>query len=270
MTAAVYQCSALDLPPTLGCGFSALIIDPPYSARVHARATSNNPGGRDTGVAARDLGFAHLTPALRHHLARIAAHVPGWSVVFSDLESAWLWRHTMAAAGLEYVRAVPWVRWSQPQLSGDRPGSGAELVSVFHPRGRKAWGGPGSLTHFNAKALRGKQKYSCEKPLDLMLSLVSYFCPPGGVVLDCVCGAGTTGAAAGVLGRDALLCDVSADAVARAQMYQPDPTRVQRWAEYQRDWLTREALSGSVAGRARRAWAEGDLERVDRWLAATA
>ena len=154
-------------------------------------------------------------------------------------------------------------------MSGDRPPQGAELVSLFHPHGRKAWGGPGGLTHFDAKSLRGKGKYSCEKPLDLMLSLVSFFCPQGGAVLDCVCGAGTTGTAAEILGRDAVLCDASATAFARTLGRRYDRERVDRWHTAQLAWLSREAASDTAANRARRAWAEADAHRVAGWLRLT-
>jgi hypothetical protein len=258
--------------------FSLMAVDPPYSRHVHAKAVSVNPGGRESPVASRDLGFAHLTPAVRRDIARTAAGVRGWSCVFSDVESAHLWRFSALAAGAEYIRAIPWVRWSQPQLSGDRPPTGAELVSLFHSGGQKHWSGPGSLVSmpdglipFVAKSLRGKDKFSCEKPLDIMLSIVSWFSDVGDRVVDPCCGSGTTGLAARILGRDAVLLDVNPAAVALSALRRDSPLskrdaeRTARWVEYQRAWLAASAPN-TRAGRARYDRAAADTERAAAWL----
>lgn len=186
-----------DLPP-----FAAVITDPPYSEHVHANTTSIGVGGR--GVRRRDLGFAHATEELRRHVAVLSSGAQRWSAVFSDVESAHLWRDAMTAEGLEYLRTVPWVRWSQPQLSGDRPPTGCELVTLYHPKGAKRWNGGGGLTHFDQGPHRTKGKHSAQKPIDLMLALVSAFSDPGELVVDWFAGSGTTLLAARLLGREAL------------------------------------------------------------------
>lgn len=195
--------------------FDVQIVDPPYAARVHSRATSAGTGGR--GVRKRDLGFAHLSPELMLAIARNAALVRRWTAVFTDIESVHLWRAAFELEGVEYIRSVPWVRWSQPQLSGDRPPSGCEMVVLAHRPGKKSWSGPGSLTAFRAKSLRGADKHPTEKPLDLILALVSWLSAPGESVLDPCCGAGTTVLAARLLGRDAAGLDLDEGHVARAQ-----------------------------------------------------
>lgn len=195
--------------------FDVQIVDPPYAARVHRRATSAGTGGR--GVRKRDLGFACLTPELMTAIARNAALVRRWTAVFTDIESVQHWRIALESAGVEYIRSVPWVRWSQPQLSGDRPPSGCEMVVLAHRGGRKFWSGPGSLVALRAKSLRGADKHPTEKPLDLMLALVSWLSSPGEAVLDPCCGRGTTVLAARLLGRDAAGLDADAVHVANAQ-----------------------------------------------------
>jgi hypothetical protein len=241
--------------------FAALITDPPYRAEVHAKALSNGTAG--AGPHARDLGFACIDDSLRAAVLRIADSVTRWSAIFSDIETAHLWRANRA----EYVRTVPWVRWSQPQLSGDRPPSGCELVTLLHAPGSKSWSGPGSLTCFDTRSLRGKTKYPCEKPLDLMLSLVSSFSDAGETIVDPCAGSGTTGLAARLLGRDAVLVeqDESAAALAHRRANSPltdrDTERCARWVEYQRAWLAGEAPD-TAAGRARYERARADTERV--------
>ncbi len=52
-----------------------------------------------------------------------------------------------------------------------------------------------------------------QKPLALLETLIGACCPPGGVVLDPVCGSGTTLVAAAVLGRRAIGIDINPDAL---------------------------------------------------------
>jgi len=61
----------------------------------------------------------------------------------------------------------------------------------------------------------GKEKtgYPTQKPLGILRRIVRASCPPGGTVLDFFAGSGTTGAAALLEGRSAILVDSSAEAV---------------------------------------------------------
>lgn len=209
-TIEIMHADVLDVDPSVFAEFDVMITDPPYSDHVHDSATSIGTGG--AGVRERDLGFAALTPELRTVLAYGAAAVRRWSCVFSDFEGTGAWWAAVEEAGAEAVRLVPWVRWSQPQLSGDRPCTGAEAVLIWHAQqigargGRKPrakhWNGPGSLTHFDRRAMRGKYKHPTEKPIDLMLDLVSWFSDPGESVIDPCAGSGTTALACRLLGRD--------------------------------------------------------------------
>lgn len=177
-----------------------MIVDPPYSDHVHDNTTSQSVGG---GVRRNDLGFASLTPELRAYIASEAAAVKRWSLIYSDIEGLGEWRAECEKAGATYIRAMPWVRWSMPQLSGDRPPQGFELITAYYGSGpgRKHWGGPGNLTHFDHKALRGDGKHKAEKPLDQALDLVLYFSDAGELVYGPCAGSGTVGAACAILGR---------------------------------------------------------------------
>lgn len=53
----------------------------------------------------------------------------------------------------------------------------------------------------------GRAIHPTQKPLDLLLPLIRYSCPPGGTVLDPFAGSGSTGAAAGIEGRDYVLIE---------------------------------------------------------------
>lgn len=242
----VIHADALDLDAAFFAQFDSLVVDPPYSAHVHENAASVGvAGGEGMGAHDRDLGFASLTAELRLQIATAAASVQRWSCIFSDFESTGVWRAACDLEGAEYIRLVPWIRWSQPQLSGDRPCTGAEAVSIFHRQvtgargGRKPvakhWNGPGSLTHFDRRCMRGADKHPTEKPLDLALDLVSWFSDPGESVLDLCAGAGTTAVAARLLGRDCVCVEIDEVWAARAgrrataQLSPRDRTRAEEW-----------------------------------------
>lgn len=214
--------------------FEAMIADPPYSAHVHRHATSQSKKG---GARHRDLGFDHLSEELRHAIACMAGKVSRWSLIYTDVEGLHEWRRATALAGAQYVRPVPWIRWSMPQLSGDRPPTGMEIVGLYwgSQKGRKSWNGPGNLTHLAHKCLRGEGKHKAEKPLDQALDLVEWFTRPGDHVLDPCAGAGTVGLACKILGRDYVGYEVSpkwAD-FAKARIAGPlsprDEERFRRW-----------------------------------------
>lgn len=264
-------------------GVDTVITDPPYSGHVHANATTDSGGV----VHNRDLGFASLDPASRFHALKLMKGCAArWSIVFSDfaqgvdddgsnevldqpghyvLEGDCAWRVQGVHAGLDYCRLVPWVRWSRPQITGDRPPSGAEAVLHFHRKGKKRWNGPGGLTHYARACLRGSSKHPTEKPLALMLDLVSYYSDPGEYVADFFAGRGTTGQAARILGRDAVLVerDATFAAQAEARVNGPldprDRAQVQRYIDTTVDEATEELNSPQATdGTKRRANARLD------------
>jgi site-specific DNA-methyltransferase (adenine-specific) len=202
-----------------------MIVDPPYSKRVHATATScGTPGARASkamkGAAHRDLGFDYITPELRNFICVVAARTKRWSVIYSDVESVGLWKDRLEAAGAEYIRAMPWVRWSMPQLSGDRPPQGHEMVVVAWGTqgGRKSWNGPGNLTHLAHTCMRGDDKHKAQKPLDQLLDLVEYFSNPAELVCDPLIGSGTTALACALLGRKCVGSELDPDWAAKAKL----------------------------------------------------
>lgn len=175
-----------------------VICDPPYSAHVHNNAATMR-GGK---AMKNELGFDSLSFELRMDIALSVADAKSWSIIFCDWEGLSAWKGAIEMAGGEYIRAIPWVRWSMPQLSGDRPPSGSECIILAHPGGKKVkWTGPGNLICFNDKSMRGSGKHKCQKPLGLMLKLVEFFTEPGAVVIDPCAGSGTTLVAAKILGR---------------------------------------------------------------------
>lgn len=215
-TIQIVEADVLAMVPSMFDGLDSLITDFPYSPYVHANAVSADRGG--VGYVRREFGFEGLTPELQVHAVRIMKRMRRWSIVFSDFESAHTWiaaatGRTIEGRALDYCRwvqndegveALPtaWIRWSQPQKSGDRPTQGGESVLHFHREGGKHFSAPGNVISYDRKCLRGSDKHPTEKPLDLMLDLVSWYSDPGECVVDICAGAGTTALACRLLGRD--------------------------------------------------------------------
>ena len=190
------------------------IVDPPYSKEVHSRSirrtylpdVAEQPCRKTRAFA---FGFDHITPEEQtfcaKHFARVATR---WSLVFSDTETAASWRTEMTGAGLDFIRFGFWVKdRAMPQISGDRPGSRVEQITIAHPKGRKKWngGGLGNVWQHpvvaNCSGHRSDRVHPAQKPESLMLELVGLFTSPGDIVLDCYAGSGSTGVAALRLGR---------------------------------------------------------------------
>lgn len=240
--------SALDVTPDELELFDVQISDAPYSPHVHENCASVGKTSGGLGVHDRDLGFEALTPELREHLAMAAQCVKRWSLIYSDLEGLDAWIKAGDQVGAEYIRPIPWIRWSQPQLSGDRPPTCCELVVLFHPQligprgGKKPiakhWNGPGGFDGgvFGRRCMRGADKHPTEKGLDLVLDQVSWYSDPGESVIDLTAGVCTTALACRLLGRDCLCVEQNADFArrgatrAKVALSPRDRTRAEEWA----------------------------------------
>lgn len=221
--------------------FDVQISDPPYSEHVHQNAVSCSAYTGGKGARARDLNFDPLSTELADFVGWCSSKVARWSLLYSDVESAQDLARVCESFGSEYVRQVPWIRWSMPQLSNDRPCQGYEAVVLVHaPRAkgvRMSWDGPGNMIALRHKCLRGAGKHPTEKPLDQALDLVSWFSAEGETVLDLTAGLATVGLACRLLNREYLGAEVDASYAERAQerldgpLSKRDRERVGRWTE---------------------------------------
>ena len=250
----VMHADALDLDAEFFGMFDVLICDPPYSPHVHESCASVGVIGGGLGAHARELGFESLSDKLRAQVALCAESVKRWSAIFSDVESTHLWRESITRA--EYIRPIPWIRWSQPQLSGDRPCTILEIVSCFHAQHNgarggtkpiaKHWNGPGNimpevsrelLAPLTDRALRGAGKHPTEKRLSQLLSLVSWLSDPGENVIDLTAGSGSTVLACRLLDRDAVGIELDpewarkANTRAAVNLSPRDRTDAEEWCE---------------------------------------
>lgn len=173
-----------------------ILTDPPYGAHVHANLGKER---RDDGRAPRDaLVFPPITDAAIRELAAEFVRVcRGWILVFSDFYSSATWGKAIESAGGAWVRMGQWCKTNpMPQMTGDRPGCGAEDIVIGHATGEGlAWNGGG-----HSNIWRGPREHAAEhptqKPTWLIQALLGAFAPAGALVLDPFIGSGTTAYAA--------------------------------------------------------------------------
>jgi site-specific DNA-methyltransferase (adenine-specific) len=193
-----------------------VITDPPYEAEAHTlgrRIKTTGGGGQYGTTGSCVIDFDPITAEIRQAAAiEIARLTRRWALVFCQVEAVAAWRDALVSAGLTYRRACAWLkRDAQPQMSGDRPGMGYESIVCAHAQGRSVWNGGGkrgvyetvrASTYENREAL-----HMTEKPILLMTALVADFTDEGETILDPFAGSGTTGVAAKLNGRKAILIE---------------------------------------------------------------
>lgn len=237
----LYHGDCLELLPHVG-PVDHVITDPPYEAEAHtkARRVARNPV--EGGGIAEDytIDFAAIDEDTRDaacvHFAALAAR---WVLVFCQVEAVGTWRVAMERSALLWVRGQCWVKPDgSPQFSGDRPAQGFECIATSHAKGRPRWNGCGRRGVYfhcvNQGGLAGRcSDHPTSKPLPLMRELVCLFTDPGEFILDPFAGSGTTGLAARIEGRRAILiereeryCEVAARRLERMPREREDGQRV--------------------------------------------
>lgn len=225
----IYHGDCVEILPALD-SVDHMITDPPYSEHTHAKqwigAALTSSGAPRVATAHKELGFEPLTLELMREICRQTARITSrWTLAFCDIESIWLWRDQIGAAGLEYVRSCIWDKVdSAPQFTGDRPANSAEAIICAHPSGKKEWNGGGarSVVRHAVNAERGPKPHPSTKPESLMAELIQLFTDQGDTILDPFMGSGTTLVAAKRLGRQAIgiereekYCEIAAKRLAQ-------------------------------------------------------
>jgi len=196
------------------------LTDPPYSKRVVertrkqgqlARESFDPEGGkRCDGKATCVQPFQFQYEGeddLAHAVGPLLGRTRRWCGLFSDVESAHIWREALCAGGFRYIRTCAWVKpGSAPQFTGDRPAQGWEPLTLCHgPDGRMRWNGGGNPGVWTEPPPQGDERgYGGQKPETLMRRLVRLFSDEWETVLDPFAGSGTTLVAAFQLNRKAI------------------------------------------------------------------
>lgn len=179
-----------------------VITDPPYEDELH------NAMGRirrnDGQAMCEDLGFAGVNAVRGDTAAAVALVSTGWAILFTLAEGVRSWRDELQAAGAKYDTCLAWIKPdASPRFNGQGAARGFECaVTAWCGSGYRSWNGGGKrgvFTHCVNTARYGG--HPTEKPLPLMMELVSLYTQPGQTVLDPFMGSGTTGVACAKLGR---------------------------------------------------------------------
>lgn len=219
--ATVYQGDALAIMPQLSEGsVDAVLADPPYSSGgqfrgdriqdVHTKYvnTDSHSGHAlpDFSGDTRDQrGWGYWCALWLSEARRVT--VPGGAIaMFTDWRQLPTTTDVIQAADIVWRGIVPWHKPNGRMVQG-RYANHCEYI---------VWGtnGPRALDHLGQTALPGfyianaprAREHITQKPLDVMRHLVR-IAPIGGVVMDPFAGSGTTGVAALIEGRHAVLIE---------------------------------------------------------------
>ena len=216
-----------------------VITDPPYEVEAHTKARRVQRGTAGTARARGDmrvetLPFAAITDRQRLKASREIGRLSmRWALVFCQAEAAHKWRRALVLGHLSNRRWCVWVKPDgQPQFTGDRPGMGYETILAMHANGASRWNGGGRLGVFshvkNVTGSRHADPHPTTKPLLLMVDLVTLFTDEGETILDPFAGSGTTGVAAKLNGRKAILIEQNERycEVAAKRLQQTEPGRL--------------------------------------------
>lgn len=177
-----------------------MIADPPYNERTHTSAkTTASPSGM------LNIDFAHLADmAFLREALRVARQ---WVVCFCALEQI---GNYASEAGRAWVRAGVWDRRSGAAFArADRPFQGAEGIAIMSSARTKVFPAGAKRAVWTSTIERDDRVHPTQKPIELMLEIVSDFTRPGDLVIDTHCGSGTTGVACVRLGRRFIGCEVN-------------------------------------------------------------
>lgn len=180
-----------------------IICDPPFEQEAHdARKVLQRPDGSKTGGALPFSGIGEMRDDL---LIRAHMKCRGWLLAFCTTEGVAAWRDAIEANKLKYKKPMIWVKPdAMPQFNGQGPSHGHEcIVSAWCGPGYSSWNGGGrrgTFTHLCNPPTRNGV-HPTEKPIALMVELVSLFSSPQDLICDPFMGTGSTGIAAVKLGR---------------------------------------------------------------------
>ena len=188
----------------------ALIVDPPYGAKVHDVEIER----RDASNAAGSTpSYASWSPDdVQRFVASWSPRTRGWMVAMTSHDLIPAWQAAYEAAGrYAFAPVVALINGMTVRLGGDGPSSWAIYVMVARPRTApwSTWGAlPGGYYGTRQDGAGGGRG----KPAWLVNALVRDYSKHGDLVCDPCAGWGTTIAAAIGNGRRAVGAEMDVDA----------------------------------------------------------
>lgn len=208
--ATLYLGDCQEILPTLG-RVPHIITDPPYSERTHD-GHDGPMSRRHDGAEARSIGYEALTPADAESLSVVlSAASSGWVVWFTDHVLAPAIERALKAEGRTVFPFLPYHHPGRSvRLAGDGPSSWTDWIVVSRTKAQNRWGtlrgGYVANEGWNDKERMGG------KPTRLMRLVVSDYSRKGELVCDPFMGAGTTGVACMLEGRDFIGIEIDPEA----------------------------------------------------------
>lgn len=178
-----------------------IITDAPYEQRSHD--STGFIRRIDGGPRVKALSFTGIDDMRDDILIRAKMICDGWFLSFCTTEGIAAWRDGIEEHGLKYRTPCVWNKVnSMPKFNGQGPSHGHEcIVTAWCGPGYSRWNGGGRRGMFTHCVESGKHEHETQKPLSLMMELVSLFSNRGQIVLDPFAGSGTTGVACVKTGR---------------------------------------------------------------------
>ncbi len=195
-----------------------VFTDPPFTSATHEGSRTNNI---NVPKSTSPIDFDPIE-VRRDMVDRLIGCSRGWVLVKCELEMLGDYRRSAGGArsdGGQYVRGGLWIKHNPtPQISGDRPGSGAEAFAIMHPRGGKmTWNGRGKANVWTSGRARQQDRiHPTQMPVGLCVELLRLFAPSGASVLDPYCGSASIGVAALGLGMTYVGYEIDKDMASAA------------------------------------------------------
>jgi len=199
----------------------AVITDPPYSERTHAkqRHGRRGVGYRDGWVTSAGLGYGGLDARGCMEIAAWACRVSaGWVCAMTDSDLALKWRTALCPAGRYSFAPLALVMpGMNVRLAGDGPSSWTVWLVVSRPAALHKWGTlPGAYVCPTEQGPARAKLIPGSKPLRLLRAIIRDYTRPGDLIVDPFAGSGTTLLAARLEGRRAIGAEVDPKAFALA------------------------------------------------------
>lgn len=195
----------------------AVICDPPYGAKTHDSAPRAADREDDRAIGLKPQYAAWYRDNVYTFVESWSPRCRGWMVALTSHDLIPHWQGAYELCGRYAFAPVPCVmRGMSVRLGGDGPSSWAVYAMVSRPRNTEFsnWGTTdGAYVGSRSTEAGGGRG----KPDWLMRALVMQYSKPGDLVVDPLCGWGSTISAALGLGRRAIGSDIDADAVAEAR-----------------------------------------------------